>query len=389
MAKPVEHTVPEQFTVMGCGPFHTLAGRLNLLNKTGTLRVWRLALMLWLPIAIVTGLRMLIGWGPDAFVLDISVHTRFLVAFPLLILSGHLVDTAARAAAVQLFNGDFADRGDLDRIFTRARRLRESGWIEAAFAVLALFGGQATLWGLFGPTGVFHGVQSADTTLMRAYYAGLALPILQFVTLRWVWRWLVWCYIVVAVARLPLRTIASHPDRAAGIGFISAPVTGFAVFEMSLATLLASVWGTQLLDGRVTVPSLLPTLLAFVLSVSFVACAPLAAYTPHLYTAKRRALLQHNQLALEYTRRFDRKWLDGRPASDDSLLGTSDIQSLADIGNAYKVIQDTRKFLSGKKKPGELWLSAVVPMVPLIVTVVPVEELFRRIGGTLVGGLLG
>jgi len=305
------------------------------------------------------------------------------------VLAGHLVDTSARSAVVQLFNGDFADDEDLDRIFTRARHLRESGWAEAAFALLALFGGQASLWGLLGPTGVVHGVQHADTTLMRAYYAGLGLPMLQFVTLRWVWRWGVWCYIVVAVARLPLSTIASHPDRAAGIGFISSPITGFAVFEMALATLLSAAWGTQLLDGRVTVPSLLPTLLVFVLSVSFIACAPLAAYTPHLYKAKRRALLAHNQLTLEYMRRFDRKWIDGRPASDADLLGTSDIQSLADIGNAFKVIQDTRTFVFGKKRLVELWLSAVVPMLPLIITVVPVDELFRRIGGTLVGGLLG
>jgi hypothetical protein len=379
---------PHQFTMMGGGPFHELAGRLGLLGSTGTLRVFRLAIVMWFPIAIATAGRLLLGWTSSSFVFDISVHTRFLVSWPLLVLAGHLVDGQGRAAVTQLYAGDFTDRAALDAIFERARRLRDNGWVEATFAVLAILGGQASLWGLIGPTGVVHGVDTADSSLMRSYYAGFALPLLQFLTIRWLWRWVIWSYILVRVGRLPLRTIATHPDRAAGLGFMSAPVTGFAAFEMSLASLLASAWGTQLLAGRVTVPMLLPTLLLFVLTVTVLACAPLLPFTPHLYKAKRKSLALYNPFTLEYMRRFQRKWVE-QPSADSDMLGTSDIQSMADISNAYKVIQDTRTFVWGKKKLVELWLAAVAPMVPLIVTVVPVNELFKRIGGALVGGLFG
>jgi hypothetical protein len=381
-------TVPAQFTMMGGGPFHELAGRLGLLSASGTLRVWRLAIVMWLPIAIATAGRMLLGWTSDSFLFDISVHTRFLVSWPLLVLAGHLVDGQARNATTQLFEGDFTDRAALDAVFERARRLRENGWIEATFALLAIVGGQASLWGLIGPAGVVHGIDEAGSSLMRSYYSGLALPLLQFLTLRWVWRWVIWSYILVRVGRMPLRTIATHPDRAAGLSFMSAPITGFAAFEMSLASLLASAWGTQLIDGRVTVPSLLPTLLLFVLAMSVLACLPLLAFTPHLYKAKRKSLALYNPFALEYMRRFQRKWVE-KPGAAGEMLGTSDIQSMADIGNAYKVILDTRTFVWAKKKLIELWVAAVAPMVPLIVTVVPVNELFKRIGGALVGGLFG
>ncbi len=380
---------PQDFSVMGGGPFHELARRLGLLGASGMLRVFRLAILMWSPIALAAVLRMVIGWGPDPFVLDFSVHARFLISLPLLVVAGHLVDGSARAAVLQLYDSNFADRAELDQLMIRARKVRDSGWVEATFALLALIGGQATLWGLLGPTGVVHGVESAGHSVMRAYYSGLALPFLQFITLRWVWRWLVWSYVVVRIGLMPLQTIATHPDRAAGLSFMAGPVTGFAVFEMALASLLSAAWGTQLLDGRITVPSLLPTLLVFVVIASSLACLPLVAFTPHLYRAKRRSLLLYNPFTLEYMRRFQRKWIEHRSEMDAKVLGTADIQSMADIGNAYKVILDTRTFVFGKSKLVELWVAAAVPMVPLIVTVVPVSELLKRIGGALTGGLFG
>jgi hypothetical protein len=385
----VPRFVPEDFNIMGGGPFNTLAGRFGLLSPSGTLHVWRLTLCMWMPFAVIPAVRYLLGWSLDPLVFDISVHTRFLVSLPLLVLAGHLIDGQARAAMTQLYNGDFADRRDLDLLFDRARRLRHNGWVEGAFMVLALIGGQATLWGLLGPTGIFHGVEVAGTTLLRSYYAAIALPLLQFMTLRWLWRWGVWSYVLLAISRMPLKTIATHPDRCTGLGFISATITGFAVFEMAISSLLAGAWGTQLLEGRVTVPSLLPTLLLFVLVATALACAPLFPFTTHLYRMKRKTLLHYNPLTLEYVRQFHRKWVERKTASDEDLLGTPDIQSLADIGNAYKVILDTRTFVFSKKKLAEIWIAAVVPMVPLIVTVVPVNELFKRIGGALVGGLFG
>jgi hypothetical protein len=385
----VPRFVPEDFNIMGGGPFNALAGRVGLLGPSGTLRVWRITLCMWLPLVVFSGIRYLLGWSLDPFVFDISVHARFLVSLPLLVLAGHLIDGQARSAMTQLYNGNFADRRDLDVLFHRARHLRYNGWVEAVFMVLAVVGGQLSLWGIVGHTGIFAGVDRTGGTILHAYYSALALPLLQFLTLRWLWRWGLWSYVLATIARMPLKTIATHPDRCTGLGFISATITGFAVFEMAIASLLAAAWGTQLLDGRVTVPSLLPTLLLFVLVATACACAPLIPFTPHLYRTKRKTLLAYNPLTLEYVRQFNRRWVERRTATDEDLLGTPDIQSLADIGNAYKVILSTRTFVFGKKKLAEIWIAAVVPMVPLIVTVVPVNELFKRIGGALVGGLFG
>jgi hypothetical protein len=50
--------------------------------------------------------------------------------------------------------------------------------------------------------------------------------------------------------------------------------------------------------------------------------------------AKRHGLLEYARLGSEYTGDFDRKWLrEARPA-EETLLGTADIQSLADLSNS-------------------------------------------------------
>jgi hypothetical protein len=260
--------------------------------------------------------------------------------------------------------------------------------VEAVIALAALAGGAATVVGLTGASGFVHGGTSAGGTMMRFYYAGFGLPMLQFVAARWLWRWGVWSYVIIAVSRLPLRALGTHPDRAGGLGFVGAPLTGFSAFVASLASVLSAAWLTQILEGRMTAPSALPTLCVFLVSMFVIGYGPLLFFTPHLYKAQRKALDVYGPLALDYMRQFHRKWIEQRSETKQELIGNSDIQSMADMGNAFDVVLQTRIVIFGKKKLIELWLAAFVPMLPLVATVIPITEVFKRLGNTLVGGLL-
>ena len=379
---------PRHFSLLTGGPFFAITRRLHLLSPRGTLRVFPLALLCWLPLGLSTGGRLLLGYTPEPLAYDISVHTRFLISWPLLVLAGRLVDLQANVVVTQLYKSQFAARAELDAILDRAERLRDNGWIEAIIAAVALLGGTATIWGFIGPSGVVHGGTTAGDTPMRFYYAGFGLPLLQFVAARWLWRWGVWSYVMISVSRLDLRALGTHPDRAGGLGFVGAPLTGFSVFVASLATVLSAAWLTQILDGRMTAPAALPTLLVFLVSMFAIGYGPLLFFTPHLYKAQRKALNVYSPLALDYMRQFHQKWIERRSETTEQLIGNSDIQSMADMGNAFNVVLQTRIFIFGKKKLIELWLAAVLPMLPLVATVIPVTEVFKRLGNTLVGGLL-
>lgn len=65
--------------------------------------------------------------------------------------------------------------------------------------------------------------------------------------------------------------------------------------------------------------------------------APLLVFSPKLLMTKRRGLLEYSALANEYTQSFDRKWIRKENPEGELLLGSADIQSLADLGNSFEL----------------------------------------------------
>jgi hypothetical protein len=377
---------PRVFSIGAGGPFTPIARALRLSGATGTLNARRLVAITWIPLMVGSLVRVAVLGRHDPIFLDFAVHARFLLALPLLLLSYGLLDIMCRAAVTQLYAGQLADPLELDRIIDRAEHQRDSGWAEVMFAVIAVAGGQLALWQLISPTGVFHGVESVETSFTRIWFAGFALPLLHFLALRWLWRWLIWCGILVSVSRLRLATIATHPDRACGLRFLSGPITAFAMFELAFAAVLSAAWAMQLLAQRATIPSLLPTLIAFIAISVAVACAPLLLFSPHLLRRQREALIAYNPLSLDYVRQFDKKWIGQH--KDTELLGTPDIQSLADLAGAYQVIQETGIFVVASRKLFELLLATLIAVLPLALVVIPVDALVKRLASVLLGGLL-
>jgi len=376
---------PRAFSINEGGPFDHLIRKLHLLRPSGMVRVWWIVAVAWLPLMLGATLRELVGIPLNPIVLDISVHARFLVAVPLVLVSASLLEPQCRGVIRMLYEGSFAEPAALDRIVDRGERLRGSGVVEAALLVIAIAAGQLGLWGVLGPTGVFAGIaHHTDWSFARVWYSTVSLPLLQFVVLRWLWRWVVWCYMLARFSRLPLAATAMHADRAAGLSFFAWPTGGYHWFVTAVATVLSGAWGTQLLDHRVTVPSLGPTLVAFLVIACVVGYAPLLPFSRHVYRARRRDLASHGLFTLGYMREFEAKWIKGDAGSP---LGTSDIQSLADIGNAFQVVLTTRMTVFDPMRLKNLVIAVLIPMVPLLATVIPIEKVVSRLGGALLGAL--
>jgi hypothetical protein len=110
---------------------------------------------------------------------------------------------------------------------------------------------------------------------------------------------------------------------------------------------------------------------------------PLLAFTLQLAQAKRTGLREYGTLAERYVREFDAKWVRGNAPVDEPLVGSADIQSLADLGNSYEVVRTMR--LAPITRDAILLLGAatLVPIVPLLLTMMPLEELVRTLFGIL------
>jgi hypothetical protein len=100
---------------------------------------------------------------------------------------------------------------------------------------------------------------------------------------------------------------------------------------------------------------------------------------PKLYDVRKRGLLEYGVLAADYTRMFESKWLHGRRPSGEALLGSPDIQSLADLNNSYAVVREMVIMPIDKRTLIALAIATLLPMVPLLFLATPADELIKTV----------
>ena len=116
-----------------------------------------------------------------------------------------------------------------------------------------------------------------------------------------------------------------------------------------------------------------------ILLVLIVFAGPLILFAPKLIRLKQNGFLQYGTLASRYTQLFDSKWVNGVNASEEPLLGTADIQSLADLGNSYELIRKMRVVPIALSDFIAMALPGVIPILPLAATVMPVGDILKGI----------
>lgn len=120
--------------------------------------------------------------------------------------------------------------------------------------------------------------------------------------------------------------------------------------------------------------------------VIFLLCmvlGPLLVFSPQLAQAKRIGLREYGTLAERYVREFDHKWLRGGAHADEPLVGSGDIQSLADLGNSFDVLRTMRIAPITKESILQLAVATLAPLLPLVLTMMPLETLLKMLFGLL------
>jgi hypothetical protein len=104
---------------------------------------------------------------------------------------------------------------------------------------------------------------------------------------------------------------------------------------------------------------------------------PLTFFTVHLERTGRLARIEFGVLASRYVTDFRGKWVlaDVR----HGLLGTADLQSLADLANSFEVVSTIGLLPVTHRALLRLTLLIASPMLPLLLTVIPLSEIIKRL----------
>jgi len=82
---------------------------------------------------------------------------------------------------------------------------------------------------------------------------------------------------------------------------------------------------------------------------------------------------------MNYVTAFRQKWITSTTKEKEPLLGTADIQSLADLGNSFEVIQGMNLLPFSNKSVIRLAIILVLPILPLFLTMIPLSEIIDRL----------
>ena len=110
----------------------------------------------------------------------------------------------------------------------------------------------------------------------------------------------------------------------------------------------------------------------------FFALGPLLVFAPRLARTKRTGLSEYGALAQRYVREFDQKWLRGGAPANEPLVGSGDVQSLADLSNSFEVVKGMKPVPFGKDTVLQLAVISLAPVAPLVLTMIPLGELLDR-----------
>jgi hypothetical protein len=383
----------EDFSLVLGGPLYQLLLRARLTRPSFDLlsrRILASLLLAWLPLLVITLLEgRAFGGVRIPFLMDLEVQVRLLVALPLLILAERIVHQRLRPA-VRLFleKGIVRpeDRPRFGGIVSSTMRWRNSLVVEIGLLAFVFTGGH-TLAETFAVHEEIWFVRPTDAgpALSRAglWYAWISVPIFQFLLLRWWYRLFLWCRFLFRVSRLDLDLSPSNPDRAGGLGFLGTSTAAFAPFLVAQSALVSAMVAIRILREGAELQDFKLELGGFVAFALLQALGPLMVFAPNLLAAKRRGLREYGLLANRYVKEFDRKWIHGGAAPDEPLVGSADIQSLADLDGSFDVVRGMRLFPFGRETVTQLVATVVLPGLPLVLTVIPLEDLVKRLLGIL------
>jgi len=386
----------EDFSLVLGGPLYQIYRRSRLLQPPIELvnrRIVAIILVTWLPLLLLTAIAGTTTGGVKVpFLYDLDAHIRLLLALPLLVWAELFVHRRMRLLVLQFSERGIVvpeDRARYDAIINAAVRMRNSAAIEVALLAVSTTLGY-WIWRQHGSLHVgtwYAGVDASGEehlTLAGWWYALVSLNVFRFVLFRWYYRLIIWYVFLWRVSRLPLRLEPLHPDRAGGIGFVGDCMRALAPVLLAHSVALSGAIGGRIWHEGAKLPEFQAEIALVIALLIVLGMIPLTFFGVALNRAGLQGKREYGLLAARYVDGFRAKWIQGKPPEGEPLVGSADIQSLADLANAYDVVQEMRTLPVSWQTVVRLAILIAVPFAPLMLTIFPFNELIGRLVGMLV-----
>ncbi|MEI7900492.1 MAG: hypothetical protein WCK89_09570 [bacterium] len=379
------------FSLFG-GPLYRLGCRLGLVRGgTNTLGLGvALGLITW---GVLVALTLVTGGKTRVFSLQtIGAHVRLLVALPLLFLCETWVFPRMAEFVRDIVRSGIVPEAEWPALQSAIRRigrlkgcwLAEGLFLGVAF-VLPLFDTFIGMPGRTGKTGAILSVSDGQVGAVLVWYVSFCLPLFRFLILRWLWHLALWCTFLWRVQKLNLHLIPTHPDQTAGLGYLEVVHEHFAPLAVAVSMVYSASFAEDIAAGAMAFETLSLMVPLVLLAVAALFIGPLFIFSPKLWVCRITGWRSYMDMASRYVAAFERKWIKGENPSDEPLIGTPDMQSLADLNNSVNVVRAMRWIPAGQRLLMIFAVAVIVPLLPLLLLKYPVTELAEKLLQTLSG----
>lgn len=362
-------------------------------------RIVGFLLITWVPLLIlawIDGLALDLSAPKASFLLDFGTYARFFLAVPLLIVAESVVGPRLRGAGLHFVQGGFVRPEDypaFDHAIARVKKWRESLWAELIIVGVAVTGAwlftTETLAGESIATWRSP-IAAGGLSFTGLWYHAVAVPLLQFFWYRWLWRLIVWARFLWTVSRLKLDLVALHADRAGGLAFLGTAHASLGMLAVALSSVLSAEVAFLLVFKNANIPENLAALdtlkvpfVVLLVVVELIFLGPLLMFTPLLNRTRLAGLREYSLLLDRYDRAFHAKWIEGKVPADEPLLGSADIQSLADLGSSFECVREMKVVPFSMRVMIQMAVVTSLPFLPLMLLVMPVGKIVDLLAGAV------
>jgi hypothetical protein len=390
-----EYLEGKDFSIVLGGPFFQLLNRAHLSGKALELvkkRVIVLVIITWLPLFILSILKGH-AWGEGtslSFVQDIDVHIRFLVALPLFIMAELLVHQRLVLVVNEFQERKLIPEPEIVKFhnaISSALRLRNSVLAEILIVIIIYVIGYQLVWNQTASLDTAAWYSDPAVGNGRLSFAGIwfryvSLPIFQFLFLRWYYRIFIWARFLFHMSRIKLRLVPTHPDHVGGLGFLANSIYAMMPLAFTHGVLLLGMISNHIFYEDAELLDFKVVIIITVVSVMCLLILPLFLFASQLGDAKRKGGLEYGRLASRFVQEFEATWVNGKGPPINPLID-NDIQSLADLANSYKVVENMQIVPLTRSAIIMLVVVTVIPLFPLVLTMMPLSELLKMLSGVL------
>jgi hypothetical protein len=353
--------------------------------------LWFIAIT-WVPLlvfAIVDG-RALGPTPRESMLLDFATYARFFLTVPLLVIAENLIGPRLRDAALRFLRDGLIRREDLPSVeaaIEKVRHRREALGPELSLLAISFvtawylsadqwYAGDASSWKSFE-------LSNGTTSLAGVWYQFFAIPFVQFLILRWLWRLIIWTLFLYRMSRLDLNLAATHPDGAGGLGFLGTAQSFLGIISFGIGMIVSGDAAFRIFFEGATIKTFQWVFISYVAINEVLLLSPLLLFIPLLFRTRLDWLRTYDSLALRYDRAFHEKWVNNAPPPDEPLLGSADIQSLADLGNSIDRVRAMNAIPFDKRLVFHIAVMSALPGLPLLFMLMPVMEILQILGGVI------